>query len=65
MYSHGKWFEGNACTEFNGVRVKGVVEYFDKILLQNKIKGVESDFLGSHNFQLRYQIGERVQSLEK
>jgi hypothetical protein len=48
----------------NYVPVKGVVEYFDKILLQNKRKGVESDFSGSHNFQLRYQIGERVQSLE-
>jgi hypothetical protein len=48
----------------NAVLVKGAVEYFDKILLQNKRKGVESDFSGSHNFQLRYQIGARVQSLE-
>jgi hypothetical protein len=30
----------------NFVPVKGVVEYFDKILLQNKRKGVESDFFG-------------------
>jgi hypothetical protein len=28
----------------NYVPIKGVVEYFNKILLQNKIKGVESDF---------------------
>jgi len=28
----------------NYVLIKGVVEYFDKILLQSKRKGVESDF---------------------
>jgi hypothetical protein len=44
----------------NFLLVKGVVEYFDKILLQNKRKGVESDFSGSHNFQLRYRIGAKL-----
>jgi hypothetical protein len=48
----------------NYVLVKRDVEYFNKIPLQNKRKGVENDFLGSHNIQLRYRIGERLQSLE-
>jgi hypothetical protein len=48
----------------NFVPVKGVVEYFDKNRLQKKRKGVECDFSESHNFQLNYHIGERVQSLE-
>jgi hypothetical protein len=43
----------------NFVPIKGDVEYFDKILLKRKRKGVESDFSGSHNFYLRYRIGER------
>jgi hypothetical protein len=44
----------------NSVPVKGVVEYFDKILLQNKRKRADSDFLESHNFHLRYRIGTRL-----
>jgi hypothetical protein len=44
----------------NYVPVLGVVEYFDKILLQNKRKGVESGFSRSHNVHLRYRIGERL-----
>jgi hypothetical protein len=58
-------FEEALVHNSNFVPVKGVVEYFDKILLQNKRKGDESDFSGSHNFQLKYQIRERSQSLER
>jgi hypothetical protein len=51
----------------NYVPVNGFVEYFDKILLQMKIKWAQSDFiyLGSHNFHLKYRIGEILWSLER
>jgi hypothetical protein len=69
VLSHGHMESGlkeAPVQNLNYVPVKGVVEYFDKILLQNKRKGVESDFFsGSHNFQLKYRIGARLQSLER
>jgi hypothetical protein len=45
----------------NYVSAKGDVEFFDNILLQNKRKGVESDFfLGSCNFHLKYRIWGKI-----
>jgi hypothetical protein len=50
----------------NFVPVKGVVEYFNNILLQNKRKGAQSElFSVSHNFNLKYLFGETLQSLER
>jgi hypothetical protein len=50
----------------NIVSAKGDVEFFNKIMLQNKIKGVESDFFGeSITFSLDIELGKDYNHWEK